>query len=188
MATTGEQFDQATLETMVLNMKAMVEAWQSDSQQQAKQRQTFQDKTNDQYLRFVEDQHTLVMRTADNGASGIQSHRDTLAALTTLILSGEIDTTAQGSMANNLANQMRSVAFEAVQSAMSTTAQTSPPAQGSTGVANSGLQTQVPIEMAQVLAGSINVQTALMTQLAKLTAAVDVLVIKVLGQEVIAEV
>jgi len=79
-------------------------------------------------------------------------------------------------MANTLADRMRSVAFEAVQSAMAQAAQTSPAAQGTTGVAQGGTQ----------LGGSV-ATTAIMAQIAKLAEAVNVLYIKVLGEEGTAE-
>ena len=182
--TTGEQFDQATLEAMVINLKAIVEAWQSDSQQQAKQRQTFQDKTNDQYLRFVEDQHTLVMRTADLSASGVQRHRDNLDTLTTLVLSGEIDTTAQGAMGAKMAEEFRSISKQAIESAVGMTAQTSAAAQGTTGVAQAALQTQVAPELAQIILNANTVQTALLSELAKIEQALSVILVKVTGEAV----
>jgi hypothetical protein len=93
-----------------------------------------------------------------------------------LVVGGEIDTTAQGAMANNLADRMRSVAFEAVQAAMAQTAQTSAAAQGTTGVAHGAMQTGTGIA-----------DVALMAQIAKLAEAVNVIYLKVLGEENTAE-
>jgi hypothetical protein len=147
------------------NMKLVVDNFADLSHERARRSGSLQDKLNDQYLRMVEDQHQLTMRMAGNHAT-----------FDNLIFAGEIDTTAQGAMANNLTNQMRSVAFEAVQSALAQAAQTSPPAQGTTGVAQGGMQ----------LGGGV-ATTAIMAQIAKLAEAVNVLYIKVLGEEVTAE-
>ena len=178
--TTGEQFDQATLEAMVLNLKGVVEAWQADSQQQAKQRQSLQDQLNAQHLRFVDDQHTLLMRTADFNAASLHRNADALAVLQNIALAGEVDTTAQGAMGAKLAEEFRSVAKQAVEATVAA-------AQGTNAVAQGALQTQTPIELAQVILNNNTVQTALLTQIAKLSAVVDVLVVKVLGEEVVTE-
>ena len=179
-----QTFDQATLESMVNNLKRITDEWAAMSQNKASQQAGLQDKLNDQYLRFVEDQHTLVMRTADNGAQLANRTANNHATFDSLIFSGEIDTTAQGAMANNLANQMRSVAFEAVQSAMAQAAVTSPAAQGTTGVAQGSLQTQAPIELAQVLTNNNTIQTALLAQLAEIKNALAVILVKVTGDAV----
>ena len=64
------------------------------------------------------------------------------------------------------------MAAEAVQQAIAQTAQTSPAAQGTTGVAQGGMQ----------LGGSV-ATTAILAQIAKLEKAVDLLLVKVLGEE-----
>jgi hypothetical protein len=143
------------------NMKQVVDNFADLSHERARRSGSLQDKLNDQYLRFVEDQHVLVMRMAGNHTT-----------FDNLMAAGEIDTTAQGAMATNLANQMRSITFEAVQQALAQTAQTSPAAQGTTGVAQGGMQ----------LGGSV-ATTALLAQIAKLEKAVDLLLVKVLGEE-----
>lgn len=144
------------------NMKQVVDNFADLSHERARRSGSLQDKLNDQYLRFVEDQHVLVMRMAGNHTT-----------YDNLMAAGEIDTTAQGAMANNLANQMRSIAFEAVQSALAQTAQTSAAAQGTTGVAQGAMQMGGGVATAAILA-----------QIAKLAEAVNVLYVKVLGEEV----
>lgn len=176
-------FDQSTLEAWTANMKAMYDAWQSDSQQQAKQRQALQDKLNDQYLRFVEDQHTLTMRTADFGASSLQKHSDVIGTLQALIISGEIDTTAQGAMGNKLAEEFRSVAKQAVEAAVAAVPGTSAASQGTTGVAQGALQTQTPIELAQVLVNNNTIQTAILKALADVNTALGVILVKITATE-----
>lgn len=143
------------------NMKQVVDNFADLSHERARRSGSLQDKLNDQYLRFVEDQHVLVMRMAGNHTT-----------YDNLMAAGEIDTTAQGAMANNLANQMRSIAFEAVQTAMAQTAQTSAAAQGTTGVAQGAMQMGGGVATAAILA-----------QIAKLAEAVNVLYVKVLGEE-----
>ena len=162
-------------EAWAANIKAMYDSWQSDSQQQARQRQSLQDKLNEQHLRFVEDQHTLLMRTAD--ANALIQHRaaNNAATLDMLIASGEVDTTAQGVAGLKLSEEFRSVAKQAVEAAVAAVPGTSAASQGTTGVAQGSLQVQNPIELAQVLTNNISVQTALLATMADLNAAVKVL-------------
>lgn len=166
----------------VVNLKAMYDAWQSDSQQQARQRQTFQDQINSQYLRWVDDQHTLVMRTAD--AHAVLQHRaaNNAATIDHLIAAGEVDTTAQGVAGLKLSEEFRSVAKQAVEAAVAAVPGTSAAAQGTSGVAQGGLQMQTPIELAAVLQNNISVQTALLTKLAEINAALAALTVKVTGE------
>lgn len=166
----------------IVNLKAMYDAWQSDSQQQARQRQTFQDQVNSQYLRWVDDQHTLVMRTADSNA--VVQHRaaNNAATLDYLIGAGEVDTTAQGAIGAKLGEEFRSVAKQVVEEASASVAATSAAAQGTTGVAQGALQMQTPVELAQVLATSVNVQTSLLATLAEMTKALAAITVKVTGE------
>jgi hypothetical protein len=180
MAQVGS-FDQATNEAMITNMKRIVDEWAALGQNKASAQASLQDQLNAQHLRFVDDQHTLVMRSADLGAALANRVAQNHATLDNLVWAGEVDTTAQGAMATNLSNQMRSVAFEAVQSAMAQAAVTSPPAQGTTGVANGALQTQVAPELAQILVNANTVQTALLAELAQIEKALAVLLVRVTG-------
>lgn len=166
----------------IVNLKAMYDAWQSDSQQLARQRQSLQDKLNDQHLRFVEDQHTLVMRTADSNAVLQNRMAQNAATLDHLVSAGEIDTTAQGAIGAKQAEEFRSVAKQAVEAAVAAVPGTSAAAQGTTGVAQGAIQTQTPIELAQVLTNNITVQTALLTTLAEVTKALAAITVKVTGE------
>lgn len=182
--TSGEQFDQATVEAWVANMKAMYDSWQADSQQQARQRQSLQDQLNQQHLKWAEDAHVLTMRTADAGAILVNRTGNNAATWDNLVFAGEVDTTAQGAMGAKMAEEFRSVAKQAVEAAVAAVPGTSAASQGTTGVAQGALQTATPIELAQVLTNNITVQTALLTQLAKISSALDVIVVKVTGEAV----
>jgi len=197
---------QSFTDAWLTNVKAMHEAWQADSQQQAKQRQSLQDQLNAQHLRFVEDQHTLLMRTADQNANlghrvasnaasvdtliannaviQSQAAQNTAQLLQALILSGEIDTTAQGAIGAKTAEEFRSAAKQAIEAAIAAVPGTSAPSQGTTGVAQGALQTQAPIELAQVLSNNITIQTAVLTELAQINKALAVLLVRVAGEEV----
>lgn len=164
------------------NIKAMYDSWQSDSQQQARQRQNLQDKLNEQHLRFVEDQHTLIMRTADSNAVVQNRAANNAATLDFLIASGEVDTTAQGVAGLKLSESFQDVAQKAVEGAVAAVSQTSAAAQGTTGVAQGSLQVQNPIELAQVLTNNISVQTSMLATMAEMTKALAAITVKVTGE------
>jgi len=164
------------------NIKAMYDSWQSDSQQQARQRQNLQDKLNEQHLRFIEDQHTLIMRTADSNAVVQNRAANNAATLDLLIASGEVDTTAQGVAGLKLSESFQDVAQKAVEGAVAAVSQTSAAAQGTTGVAQGSLQVQNPIELAQVLTNNISVQTALLTTMADLNATMKAIMATRVGE------
>jgi hypothetical protein len=145
----------------------------------------------DQHLRDVErerqqdnDWHAFLMEQARDNSVIKQRLAHNAISWDNLVLAGETDATAQGSMASTLANQMRSVAFEAVQSALGMTSQTAAPAQGTTGVAQAALQTQVAPELAQIILNANTVQTALLSELAKIEQALSVILVKVTGEAV----
>lgn len=164
------------------NIKAMYDSWQSDSQQQARQRQTLQDKLNEQHLRFVEDQHTLLMRTADSNALVQNRVANNAATLDHLVSAGEIDTTAQGVAGLKLSEEFRSAAKQAIEAAVAAVPGTSAASQGTTGVAQGSLQVQNPIELAQVLTNNISVQTSMLATMAEMTKALAAITVKVTGE------
>lgn len=176
-----QSFDQATTEAMVLNLKAIVEAWQSDSQQQARQRQSLQDQLNQQHLKWAEDAHVLALRSADAGAVLINRTGNNAATWDNLIYAGELQTTAQDTVGAKLAEEFRSAAKQAVEAAVAAVPGTSAASQGTTGVAQGATQTQTPIELAQVLTNNISVQTALLATMADMNAALKVILEKVTG-------
>jgi hypothetical protein len=82
---------------------------------------------------------------------------------------------------------MRSVAFEAVQSALAQAAVTSPAAQGTTGVAQGSLQTGAAGVNVALLTSMTEVMGALGVQLAKIQDALAVILVKVVGEETTGE-
>jgi len=178
-------FDQATLEAMVNNLKGLTDAWQSNFLNSAKQQQGLQDKLNEQHIRFVEDQHTLLMRTADSNAvllsrmAGNTATVDHLGDLDALTPPSE---TAQAAIGAKVAEEVSSTAKEAIRTAIATTTATSAAAQGSTGVAQAALQTQVAPELAQIILNANTVQTALLAELAKIEQALSVILVKVTAE------
>lgn len=142
---------------------------------------------NQQYLSMMQDQHTLLMRTADsnavlqhraaNNAATVDHQRNVNAeTLGLLISSGEVDTTAQGIAGLKLSDAFQDVAQQAVKAAVAAVPGTSAASQGTTGVAQGAMQTGAGVAVAD-----------LATQVAKLAGIVQVLAIKVLGEEVTAE-
>ena len=182
--TSGEQFDQATVEAMTNNLKGLLDSWKSDEEQQARQRQTFQDALNQQHLKWAEDAHILAMRTADAGAVLINRTGNNAATWDNLIYAGELQTTAQDTVGAKLAEEFRSAAKQAVEAAVAAVPGTSAASQGTTGVAQGSLQVQNPIELAQVLTNNISVQTALLATMADINTALKVLLEKVSGDAV----
>jgi hypothetical protein len=168
----NDTWDASVVQANGINMKRIVDDYANLAAQQAQAAQKQTDALWAQQLRFAEQWQQIAQQAAINLTQHSQRAAANAASWDNLVLAGEIDTTAQGAMANNLANQMRSVAFEAVQSAMSMTAQTAPPAQGTTGVAQGAMQ----------LGGGV-ATAAILSQIAKLAEAVNVLYIKVLGEE-----
>lgn len=183
MATTDQSdaFNQATLEAMINNLKGITDAWASDFQDQSKQRQGLQDQLNQQHLKWAEDAHVLALRTADAGAVLVNRTGNNAATWDNLVFAGEVDTTAQGAMGAKMAEELSNTAKQAVQAAIASVAQTSAAAQGTTGVAQGALQTQAPIELAQVLTNNITIQTALLATMADINAALKVILVKVTG-------
>lgn len=182
----NDTWDAAQLMANATNLKRVVDEWAAVSQNKAVQGAGLQDQLNSLFLRWADDAHVVTQRLATDGASlsqlqstnaALASQRATNSAQTwdNFNFAGETDTTAQGAMANNLANQMRSVVFEALQAAVTSIAQTSAPAQGTTGVAQGALQMQVPVEMAQILVNNNTIQTAILAELAKIETALGVL-------------
>lgn len=170
---TNNSWDMATEQASTINLKRVVDEWAAVSQNKAVANSNLQDQVNSQFLRWADDAHNVANLVANNAA--VLANRANNNALTFdgLMFAGEVDTTAQGKMASDLA---RSVASEAVNQALAMTAQTSPPAQGTTGVAQGAMQMGGGIATAAILA-----------QIAKLAEAVNVLYIKVLGEEATAE-
>lgn len=171
----NDTWDASVVQASSTNLKRFVDDYGDLANQQARSAQRHTDALWAQQLRFAEQWQQIAQQAAINLTQHSQRTAASAASWDNLVLAGEVDTTAQGAMANNLANQMRSVAFEAVQSALAQTAQTSAAAQGTTGVAQGSMQ----------MGGGV-ATTAILAQIAKLAEAVNVLYVKVLGEEVTA--
>lgn len=155
------------------NVKRIVDEWAAVSHNKATQVANLQDLVNSQFLRFVEDQHTLLMRTADANALVQNRAANNAATLDLLIASGEVDTTAQGIAGLKLSDAFQDVAQQAVKAAVAAVPGTSAPSQGTTGVAQGAMQTGAGVSVAD-----------LVTQVSKLAGMVDLIAVKVLGEEV----
>ena len=183
----NDTWDASVVQANGINLKRIVDEWAAISQNKAVANSNLQDQLNSQFLRWADDAHVIAQRLASDGANISQLQATNAAAASqrstsnaqswdNLVFAGEVDTTAQGAMANNLANQMRSVAFEAAQAAIVATTQTSAAAQGTTGVAQGAMQMGGGVATAAILA-----------QIAKLAEAINVIYVKVLGEELTAE-
>jgi hypothetical protein len=172
----NDTWDASVVQANGINLKRVVDEWAAVSHNKAVANANLQDQINSQFLRWADDAHSVANLVANNSAVLANRANNLATTWDNLVVGGEIDTTAQGAMANNLADRMRSVAFEAVQAAMAQTAQTSAAAQGTTGVAHGAMQTGTGIA-----------DVALMAQIAKLAEAVNVIYLKVLGEENTAE-
>ena len=168
----NDSWDASVVQANAVNLKRIVDDYANLAAQQAQAAQKHTDALWAQQLRFTEQWQQIAQQAAINLTQHSQRTAANAATLDNLVIAGEIDTTAQGSMANTLADRMRSVAFEAVQSAMAQTAQTSAAAQGTTGVAQGAMQMGGGVATAAILA-----------QIAKLAEAVNILYIKVLEEE-----
>ena len=169
----NDSWDQTVNEHNTMNEKDIVDRWAAVSHNKAVANANLQDQINSQFLRWADDAHNVANLVANNSAALANRVSNLAATWDNLVVAGEVDTTAQGKMAADLA---RSVANEAVQQALAMTAQTAPPAQGTTGVAQGAMQMGGGVATAAILA-----------QIAKLAEAVNVLYIKVLGEEATAE-
>ena len=185
-------WDEAALEAFVTNLKRIVDDYADLANEKARRSGSLQDKINDQYLRFIEANGTLVQRMAGNSAT--VDHLVNSATASALA--------AQNTEFRGIGAQVAQEAAEAATSAVNAAlaqatsgqgyalgqaAQTSPPAQGTTGVAQGALQTSEPVWMAESLAALLQVNKALAAKLAAIESALGVLVIKVTGEETTAE-
>jgi hypothetical protein len=169
----NDTWDANVVQANGINLKRIVDDYANLAAQQAQSAQKQTDALWQQQLRFTEQWQQIAQQAAMNLTEHSQRTAANAASWDNLVLAGEVDTTAQGKMAHDLA---RSVAAEAVQAALAQTALTSPPSQGTTGVAQGAMQMGGGVATAAILA-----------QIAKLAEAVNILYIKVLGEEATAE-
>jgi len=189
MATEHENdtWDASVVQGNAVNLKRIVDDYANLAAQQAQAAQKHTDALWAQQLRFTEQWQQIAQQAAINLTQHSQRQASLATSWDNLVLAGEIDTTAQGAMANNLADRMRSVAFEAVQAAMAQTAQTSAAAQGTTGVAQGAMQTGAAGVNVALLANMTEVMAAIGASLVNVESALKVILVKVAGEEVTAE-
>lgn len=172
----NDTWDASVVQASGTNLKRIVDDYADLANTQARSAQKQTDALWTQFL----DQNRQWQAIAQQAAANLTAHSQRTSANAgvwdNLVFASEIQDTAQTSMATTLAEKMRSAAFEAVQAALGQTAQTSAAAQGTTGVAQGAIQGGISVADAAILA-----------QVAKLAEAVNVLYIKVLGEEVTAE-
>jgi urease accessory protein UreF len=173
--TTAEEYDQATAEAWIANVKAMFDQHLRDAERERNQKndwEAFALETARNHAQIVnrlaQDAATVSTRIAANAATW-----DNLVFAGALTNPAELAETAIGA---KVAEQVRSAAKDAIDAAVAAVPGTSAASQGTTGVAQGAMQSGVSVADAAILA-----------QIAKLAEAVNVMYIKVLGEEVTAE-
>ena len=180
----NDSFDQATLETMVVNMKRIVDDYANHTLRRGDREQELQDALLQQHLRYVDDAHNVVMRMANAGAAHdnrMATNAATLDHLASMAALTNPQELAEASIGAKVAGEVRSAAKEAMEAATAAVAQTSAAAQGTTGVAQGALQTGEPIWLAESLGALLQTNKALGVQMAKLAEALDVIRVEVVG-------
>ncbi len=167
-----------------MNLKRFVDEWAAISHNKASQNAGLQDQVNSLFLKWAMDAQGITNRAAQDGASvssavnsalALASARgtDQAAALQGLILAAAL---GQQISANKMSAEVASadvIAKKAIDAAIAAVPGTSAPSQGTTGVAQGGIQT----------VGAVAAE-AIMAQITKLAEAVNVLTLKVAALEV----
>lgn len=197
----NNSWDQTATEFNTANLKRIVDDYAAIAQQRQNAAGGLQDQLNSLFLTWANDAHVVTQRLASDGAnlSQLQANNAALAAQRansaaqtwdSFVYAGEVDVTAQGSMANTLAEKQRSVIFEAVQAAVAATTQTTAPAQGTTGAAHGAMQTgtagvnvALMADLAEAMKANNTVQLAILEALAGVNKAIGVILVKVTGEE-----
>jgi hypothetical protein len=181
----NEKFESKYDEGWETNFKGLTDAWNADWLNGAKQRAGLQDQVNNLFLQNVQNAQALMNQVAQWGAAEQAREARNAGTWDNLVFAGEVDTTAQGAMGAKIAADVGDAAKKAIDEAIASAVVTSPPAQGTTGVAQGALQTQTPIELATVLNNQITTQTAILARLAQITDALAVILVKVTAEEVV---
>ena len=130
----GKPFDESVMNN---NLKGLLDSWKSDEQNQAATRQSLQNQLNTMLLGWMNQEHTLVMRTADTNAAQLSRMLGNAATLDALIFAGKM--TAQDVTAAKTVEEFRSAAKSAIEAAVAAVPGTGAPAQGTSGVAQGGI-------------------------------------------------
>jgi hypothetical protein len=175
----GKPFDESVMNN---NLKGLLDSWKSDEENQAATRQSLQNQLNTMLLGWMNQEHTLVMRTADTNAAQLSRMLGNAATLDALIFAGKM--TAQDVTAAKTVEEFRSAAKTAIEAAVAAVPGTAAPAQGSTGTAQAGLQTAGAAAESAMVTQLAVANNAIMAQITKLAEAVGVLTLKVAALEV----
>jgi hypothetical protein len=166
------------------NLKRFVDEWAEVSHNKASQQAGLQDQVNSLFLKWAMDAQGITNRAANDGASvstainsamALASARgsDQAAAMQGLVLAAAL---GQQISANKMSAEVASadvIAKKAIDAAIAAVPGTGAPAQGTTGVAQGGVQT----------VGAV-ASEAIMAQITKLAEVVNVLTLKVAALEV----
>ncbi|MHC4372086.1 MAG: hypothetical protein ACYSW8_31150 [Planctomycetota bacterium] len=188
----NDSFDQAYLENLLVNLKSLMDnhfshndVRESDAQALLASRnirsEDLQAKINEQHLTNASNNQRLVNAMAEGNAIVQNRIASNAVSLDGMVLGGLMtrpDELAESVIGKNQADTTADVSRDVIRGAGANTAMTSPPSQGTTGVAQGALQAQEPILQASELAGMVEVNKALGVQLAKLAEAVNVLIIR----------
>jgi hypothetical protein len=175
-----EQYESKYDEGWETNFKGLTDAWNADWLNNSKQRAGLQDQVNNLFLQNVQQAQALMNQVAQWGAQEQARGARNAGTWDNLVFAGEIDTTAQGAMGAKIAADVGDAAKKAIDEAIASAVVTSPPAQGTTGVAQGAVQADI----AQVVANSNTIQTALLAELAQINKALAVILVKVTGEAV----
>ena len=171
MADQAETWDQVYTQANTQNLKRFVEEWAELSHNKASQQASLQDQINSLFLKWSMDAQGLTNALAQNNAVVQSRIVNNGVALDTLTLAGKVS--AGDVTSAKLADSFQGAVKSAIEAAVAAVPGTGAPAQGTSGVAQGGIQT------VGAVAGE-----AIMAQMTKLAEAVSVLSLKVAALEV----
>lgn len=167
----SQTWDQVYTQANSQNMKRFVEEWAELSHNKASQQAGLQDQVNSLFLKWSMDAQGLSNALAQNNAVVQSRIVNNGVALDTLTLAGKVS--AGDVTSAKLADSFQGAVKSAIEAAVAAVPGTGAPAQGTTGVAQGGIQT----------VGAVAAD-AIMAQMTKLAEAISVLSLKVAALEV----
>ena len=171
MADQSETWDQVYTQANTQNLKRFVEEWAELSHNKASQQANLQNQINSLFLKWTMDAQGITNALAQNNAV-IQSRINSNGvALDTLTLAGKVS--AGDVTSAKLADSFQGAVKSAIKAAVAAVPGTGAPSQGTSGVAQGGIQT----------VGAV-ASEAIMAQMTKLAEAVSMLTLKVAALEV----
>lgn len=187
---TKEVWDQSMLEAWMVNTKAMFEQHLRDGEREREQKNTQEALA----ARVAEQQNALVMLIQSNAASLANRTAQNAATVDHLAnMAGLAQLSEYRNIGAQVAEQASEAATAAVNSALAQGAQSSPVAQGTTGLAQGAIQAGVAgvnvallTDLAEAMKANNTVQLAILEALAGVNKAIGVILVKVVGEEVTA--